>query len=203
MTATSSGRVDDGSRSQRPVEESDQARRRIRPRPVAITAGAVAVTAAAAVLGFAIADPGDKPKPGTAARPTQAGTSSQVTIGAPPNYKVQRCTQWSGTARLPASRALVLGVRNIDNGDPRTYFATVTSWSGATGQGDWSRPLYFGDAGSIRQQYAVTPMTVKQSAVDAVPNKDGPTTWAAEHPRPTSTVVKTVYVKRRGGRCDC
>jgi hypothetical protein len=147
--------------------------------------------------------PGGKAKPDVVTKPTRPSASPQVTIGAPPGYKVQQCTEWSGTATLPAGRALVLGVRNLDNDDPRTYFATVVRWSVAPGQGDWSRPLFFGDAGSIGQQYAVTPMVVAQSAVDAVRNKDDATTWAAKYSPPTAKVVKTVYVKRRADDGDC
>ncbi|MEA2232903.1 MAG: hypothetical protein QOD83_2719 [Solirubrobacteraceae bacterium] len=205
MTATTPSGVpgDDAQAPGHSARAGDRARRRIRLRPLAVAAAAVALTAVVVVLGFDIADPGGTPMPGTASAPTQRRASPQVTIGAPPNYKVQRCTQWNGTARLALDDALVLGVRNLDNGDVNTYFATVVSWSVAPGQGDWTRPLFFGNAGAIGQQFAVTPMTVSQAAVDAVPNKDDLTTWSAEYPPRTAKVVKTVYVRRRAGPGDC
>jgi hypothetical protein len=131
--------------------------------------------------------------------PKRSRASAPVTIGAPPGYKVQRCTEWSGSASLPDDRALILAVKNLSNDDPFTYFSTVVNWSVAPGQGNWWRPLYFDAAG---QEYAVTPMVVAQSAVHAV-RKDDPTTWHAKHAPPTAKVVKTVYVKRRAGEGDC
>jgi len=172
-------------------------RRRLRPlHPAAAVAAAVAV-----VLGAGLITLGGDAKPRVTTAPSHSSTSPRVTIGMPPRAEVQRCKEFSGTANLPAGQTLVLGVRNIDNADPKTYFATVVSWSVAPGQGEWSRPLHFGTA--IGQKYAVTPLVVARSAVDAVPDKDDATTWANEHPPPTARIVKTVYVTRRAGPGDC
>jgi hypothetical protein len=179
---------------------STRPRDRPRLRPLGLAAG-VAVAAVVVVVGYGLADRGDKTKPGVGSTPTQLTASADVTIDTPARGEVQRCTQLSGTADLPAAHALVLGVKNLDNADPKTYFSIVDHWSRGPGQGHWSRRLYFGTVSG--QDYAVSAIVVAQSAVDAVPDKNDPETWSAEGLPPTAEVVQTVHVKRRSGAGRC
>jgi transcriptional regulator with XRE-family HTH domain len=191
-TAAAAATAATGAAAQPPAPTPDEPRRArvplARSRLALIALAIVVLAAVGLAVGF-----GGLVGGGTPTRQTAA-------IELPPGGVVPRCWMFQGAADLRSGRTLVLGVKNLDNDDPRTYFAAVT-WRDVTGTGAWFRPLYFGTVAG--QHYAVTAHAMTRSAFDAVPNKDDPTTWAAVAPPPGTDALKTVQVRRRTGASPC
>ncbi len=168
---------------------------------VAAAAGVVAIAATLAALTVGGMFGADEKTTGTSQSSPVASTNEQVSIAAPPENAVPRCWVFKGSADLKAGHTLVLGAKNLDNGDPNTYFEAITTWRGASGQGSWSQPMSFGTA--AEQDYVLYAMSLPVTALAKMPNKTEETTWDAPTRPREATLLQTMDLHRIAGAGSC
>jgi serine/threonine protein kinase len=133
------------------------------PPSASVTPRVFATTQATGTTGNSV------PAKPTAARRTTAPPPVVVTasgsISSPASGAgVLNCAYFSGTAKLPAGRTLILAMRNLDNGDSTQYVEEVFGWDTPSRLTSWRGAQYFATVG---QRYRVELMSVDLAAVQA------------------------------------
>jgi serine/threonine-protein kinase len=129
------------------------------PGPAATTRPASAATTSAAAHQTATRVPTTAP-----ATTKAVATSGSITSPAT-GSGVKNCAYFSGSARLADGKTLILAMRNLDNGDPRSYVEFVFGYDKPSTLASWRGAQYFG--GAPGQWYEVTLMAVDLDAAKA------------------------------------
>jgi hypothetical protein len=123
-----------------------------------------------------------------------------VTLSEPQDgAQVHQCEVFQGTAQLPPTRTIVLGMRNLDNHDPTRYFEMVDNWEYPKDLKDWKGYQWFGSKNSsVGQRYRVEVLTVDLAEAK---QKTGTakTSWTGTDNPITSEVAAHITVKRVAG----
>jgi hypothetical protein len=113
---------------------------------------------------------------------------------------VQQCAVFTGTARLPKDSTLVLGMQNLDNGDPNHYFNAVNDYDDADALPGWTGYQWFGGQNtSVGQRYRVELLIVDLASVQTALASAKQVGWHATQDPAQSVLAAHLTVHRVAG----
>jgi hypothetical protein len=136
------------------------------------------------------------------ASPVPAGT---VTLSARPGTNVQQCDVFSGTANLPASKTIAVGVRNLSDADHTTYLEPIDNWETPSALARWTDVQYFGSGNtSVGQTYLVSVIVLPSGTVKrALADPANHVAWGVTSLPRGATVRQTLHLTRIPGSGAC
>jgi hypothetical protein len=148
----------------------------IRPRVERATAiigsaAAVAVLLASCTSDAKVTTTAPPPAPPAASNTTTPHSSGSlatpVTLTSPVDgSNVQRCAVFTGTSHLQHDETIVLGMKNLNNGDREHYYELIHDWEYAAQKSTWKGYQWFGsDVNLSRQKYRVDVLIVTTDVV--------------------------------------
>lgn len=116
------------------------------------------------------------------------------------NATVRQCEVFTGTATLPATKTLLLGMRNLDNKDSQRYFGVVDNWEYPRDLGNWHGYVWFGSGNSsVGQRYRVELLIVDYATAEAGAKKAKDVGWHSDKNPEGAIVAGHITVKRVAG----